>query len=86
MADQDNERDGMVRIPLNGTYGAGPDSELTIITKTENGQLREATYTVPYYCLDMRKIQQMNDINFIMGYKVVKGDGHVNSGLKELGL
>lgn len=84
--DQDNEQPGVVRIPLDGTYGAGPESELTIITKAENGQLREATYTVPYYCLDMRKIQAMNDINFIMGFKVLKGEGQVSPGLKALGL
>lgn len=78
--------EGVVRIPLDGTYGAGPDSELTIITKSEDGRLREATYTVPYYCLDMRKIQAMNDINFIMGYKVVKSEGQVSPGLKALGL
>ena len=84
--EQDNEQPNMIRIPLDGTFGAGPDSELTIITKGENGQLRETTYVVPYFCLHLRAIQQMSDINFIMGYKVVKGDGPVNTGLKALGL
>lgn len=86
MDKDNNEQDGIVRIPLDGTYGAGPDSEITIITKNPDGQLREATYTIPYYCLNMRAVQQMNDINFIMGYRIVKGEGPVNSGLKALGL
>jgi hypothetical protein len=84
--DNNEEREGMVRIPLDGTYGAGPESEITIIVKTPDGQLRETTYLVPYYCLNMRAIQAMNDINFIMGYKIVKGEGAVNTGLKALGL
>ena len=86
--DNDNEQlpEGVVRIKLDGTYGAGPESEITIVTKNPDGQLREATYIIPYFCLDMRRIQAMNDINFIVGYKVVKGDGPVGTGLKELGL
>ena len=87
--DQDNnepQQPGLIRIPLNGTFGAGPDSEITIITKNPDGQLREATYTIPYFCLDMRRVQAMNDINLIVGYRIVKGDGPAASGLKELGL
>jgi hypothetical protein len=84
--DQDNEQPGMVRIPLNGTFGAGPESEITIITKNPDGQLREITYVIPYFCLNMSFVQRMNDLNFIVGYKIVKGDGPTASGLKELGL
>jgi hypothetical protein len=80
------EQEGRQIIPLNGTYGAGPETALTIMTKTEDGKIRETTYTVPYLCLDMRKIQTMCDINFIVGYSIVKGEGQVSPGLKELGL
>jgi len=85
--EHDNEQQPQfVRIPLNGTYGAGPESEITIITRQPDGQLKESTYVIPYFCLNMAFIQRMNDINFIVGYKIVKGDGPVANGLKELGL
>ena len=83
MAEQ--EGDGMVRIPLDGTYGAGPDAELVIVTKAENGQQREAAYSVPYLCLDMARIQRLCDMNFILGFRVVKSEAK-SAGLKELGL
>lgn len=82
----DNENpEGRTRIPLDGTFGVGPTAELTIITKTEDGRQREETYTVPYLCLALDRIQHMSDINFILGYKIVKSDLKP-SGLKELGL
>lgn len=77
--------EGVTRIPLDGTYGAGADSELTIVTKNENGQLVERTYVVPYLALDLKRIQGMCDYNLIMGYKVVKNEAKA-AGLKELGL
>ena len=77
--------EGLVRIPLDGTYGAGPESELTIITKGEEGQQIQRTYTIPYLALDLKRIQQMCDINFILGYSIVKSEAKA-MGLKELGL
>ena len=77
--------DGMVRIPLDGSYGAGPDSELTIITKGENGQNKEVTYVIPYLSLNLQRIQAMCDINLIVGYRIAKGEARI-PGLKELGL
>jgi len=72
-------------IPLDGSYGAGSDAELTIVTKADEGRLKEVTYKIPYLALDMKRIQNMCDMNLITGYKIVKGDGRP-SGLKELGL
>lgn len=85
MADRDEVPEGMTRIPLDGTFGAGPDAELTIVTKGEDGQNVERTYVVPYLALHMQRIQQMSDINFILGFKVVKSEART-PGLKELGL
>lgn len=78
--------EGVVRIKLDGSYGAGPESEITIVTRNPDGNLRETTYVIPYFCLNMAFIQRMNDINFIVGYKIVKGEGPTATGLKELGL
>ena len=85
--ENENEQlpEGMVRIPLDGTYGAGPDAELTIVTKGEDGQNVEKTYVVPYLALDMPRVLQMCNINFILGFKVVKSEAKT-PGLKELGL
>jgi hypothetical protein len=82
--EQDNES-GLVRIPLDGTFGAGPDAEITIVTKTEDGKQRESIYTVPYLCLNLERIQRLCDMNLILGYRIVKGDSRP-TGLKELGL
>ena len=84
---EDNEQQGeFVRIPLDGTYGAGPIAELTIVTKVgDAGQQKEETFTVPYLAVDKNILQRMTDINFILGYKIVKGE-RLNPGLKELGL
>lgn len=87
MEEQQPER---IQIPLDGSFGAGIMSEITIVTKTDDGRQREETYSIPYWCLDMKKIQLMNDINLILGFKIVKspeGDTYRrNQGLKELGL
>lgn len=84
--DQNEERPGIVRIPLDGTYGAGADAELVIVLKNEDGRHRETSYTVPYWCIDLTRIQRMCDMNLILGYRIVKGDGPTVTGLKELGL
>lgn len=84
--DQDGEKQQPVSyIPLNGTYGAGPVAELTIITVGENGTSRETIFEVPYVLLDLQKLQRMCDLNFFRGYKVIKPD-FSSSGLKALGL
>jgi hypothetical protein len=77
--------EGVVRIPLDGTYGAGVNSELTIVTRNSQGQSVETTYMVPYLALDMKRIQAICDMNLIVGYKLVKNEAKA-AGLKELGL
>jgi hypothetical protein len=84
MPDNEEQQEGMTRIPLDGTYGAGPTAELTIVTKVGDQQ-REETFTVPYMLIDKKMLQGMCDINFILGYRVVKTE-RILPGLKELGL
>ena len=72
-------------IRLDGSYGGGPVAELTIITRTEGGGQREETFQVPYYLVDTKRLQAFNDVNLILGFKLVKGD-KTPPGLKELGL
>lgn len=83
--DKDNLPDGVVQIPLDGSYGAGADTELTIVTKAEDGRQRETTYTVPYLALNMARLVGLCEMNLILGYKVVKSEAKA-VGLKELGL
>jgi len=87
MDDQERieQEQGIVRIPLDGSYGAGPDAEVTIVTKTEDGKRREAVYTIPYLCIDEKKLQNMCAMNLILGYSVIKSASRAPE-LKELGL
>lgn len=86
MENNNNELpEGVVRIPLDGSYGAGPDSELTIVTKGEDGRNVEKTYIIPYMALDTKRIQAACDLNLILGYRVVKSEAKA-AGLRELGL
>jgi hypothetical protein len=72
-------------IPLDGTYGAGPNTELTIYTKVPGTeQIKEETFTVPFFTIDEKRLVLMNSLNFIMGYKLLKLEKA--DGLKELGL
>ncbi len=80
---EDNE--GREVIRLDGSFGMGADAELTIITRTEGGQQKQATYTVPYYALDLIRVQKFCDANLILGFSIVKSEVKA-AGLKELGL
>ncbi len=83
--DEQNEREGIRQIMLDGSYGAGADAELTIVTKAEDGRNREVSYTIPYLALHLERVQRLCDMNLILGFKIVKGDAKA-AGLKELGL
>lgn len=73
-------------IPLDGTYGAGPLAEVTVITKVpDTDQRKRETYEVPYFLIDIPRLMRMNDMNMILGFEIVKGE-KTPSGLKELGL
>lgn len=85
MADNNEQGHEGTRIPLDGTYGAGPIAELTIVTNAGEGRQKEETFTVPYMLVDKKMLQGMTDINFILGYRLVKTE-RILPGLKELGL
>lgn len=76
--------EGAVRIPLDGTYGAGTEAEVTIYTRVGTDDVKEETYTVPFLAVDMSRLVGMNAMNLILGFKVLK-HGKV-SPLRELGL
>lgn len=83
---EEPQNNGVVQIPLDGSYGCGPTCELTIITRiSETSQLREETYEVPYWLIHTNRLQAMNDMNFIAGYRIVKGE-KTPPALKDLGL
>lgn len=84
--DGDQNNPHLISIPLDGSYGAGPLAEVTIITKVpESTNNRRETYAIPYFLIDIPRLMRLNDNNFILGFEVVKGE-KTPSGLKELGL
>ncbi len=74
-----------MEIQLDGSFGMGPEAELVIVTKTENGRNKETRYAVPYWALDTKRIQNFSDANLILGFSIVKS-AETTPGLKELGL
>jgi len=82
----EHEQPQAIRIPLDGTYGAGPNATLTIITKTPNGNLKEESFEFPFLLIDTKKHQFMVDFNLIVGFKLLKHDDHSVKHLRELGL
>jgi hypothetical protein len=72
------------RIPTDGSYGAGPNAELTIYTKNPDGGRREETFTVPYYTIDFAKLVLLDSLHLILGYSVCKMEKPDR--LKDLGL
>lgn len=84
--DQNEQNPHMIHIPLDGSYGAGPLAEVTIITKVpDSTNNKRETYQIPYFLIDVPRLMRLNDNNFILGFEVVKGE-KTPSGLKELGL
>jgi hypothetical protein len=82
---EENMEDGRTEIQLDGSYGLGPDAELTIVTSTKDGRQQKKTYTVPYAALNLGIVQKFCDLNLILGYEIVKGEARA-AGLKDLGL
>ena len=82
---EDNEQDQpqMLRIPIDGSYGAGPLAEVTINTK-DGDRDKEETFTIPYMLVDEKVLWALNKMNLILGYRIVK-EAKFNP-LKELGL
>jgi hypothetical protein len=85
--EHEHEHDGIkhIQIPLDGSYGAGPRAEVTIITKAENGDRRRETFEVPYFLIDIPCLMKLNAVNLILGFEIIKGD-QTPSGLKDLGI
>jgi hypothetical protein len=79
------EENGRTEIRLDGSYGLGPDAELTIVTTTPDGKQQKRTYTVPYAAINIGLVQKFCDLNLILGYEVVKSEARA-AGLKDLGL
>lgn len=87
MADEQNEpQRELVQIRLDGSFGPGPMSELSIITKGEGGVNRTETFVIPYLLIDTKRLQYMSDMNFIVGFGITKAPDARLAGLRELGL
>lgn len=72
-------------VELDGTYGAGSMAELTIITKTKDGNLKKDTYPIPYFLINFGALFKLNDVGLIQGFEIVKIEP-VDAKLRELGL
>jgi hypothetical protein len=79
---ENNERE-VIKIKLDGSYGAGVVAELTVITKDGDND-KEETFVFPYHFIDFAAVHGFDRLNLIKGYKITKQEKP--SALKELGL
>ena len=84
--EQEQVPEGVVRITLDGTYGGGVMSEVTIYTRVsaDSNQVKEETYTFPYAFVDQAKLVGYNAAHLIAGFRILKLDRP--NALRELGL
>ena len=78
------EQERQILIPLDGSYGTGPQAEITIYTNTSNGQMKEEIFTFPYALVNRTALEQFNTAHLIAGYRIIKMAKP--SPLSELGL
>jgi len=60
------------KIKLDGSYGYGPQAELTIYTKSPEGGRKEETFTIPYMLIDFAKLHAIDQLHLILGYSICK--------------
>ena len=82
---EDEIPEGVVRIPLDGTYGGGVMAEVTIYTRVpESNAVKEETFTFPYAFIDQAKLVGFNAAHLIAGFRILKTEKP--NALRELGL
>ena len=86
MASDNELPDGVIRIPLDGTYGGGVMAEVTIYTRVsaESNELREETFQFPYAFIDQARLVGYNAAHLIAGFRILKLEKP--NALRELGL
>lgn len=87
MSEQDEQLpEGVVRIPLDGTYGGGVMAKVTIYTRlsAESNDLREDEYEFPYAFIDQGRLVGYNAAHLIAGFRIIKTEKP--NALRELGL
>ena len=72
------------QLKLDGSYGAGPLCELTIITRAGEVGEKEETFSIPYMLVNFTTLHAIDAFHLILGYKILKIERP--SALKELGL
>jgi hypothetical protein len=82
----EEQREHVRIIPLDGTYGGGVMAEVTIYTRisAESNDLREETYQFPYGFIDQARLVGYNAAHLIAGFRILKLEKP--SALRELGL
>jgi hypothetical protein len=84
MADEQEPKERQFMIPLDGSYGTGPQAEITIYTNTDNGNMKEEIFVFPYALINRTALEQFNTAHLIAGYRILKVAKP--SPLSELGL
>lgn len=75
------------KIALDGTYGAGENAELKIVTKVGDDGRKEVSFIVPYSVLAKEKLIALLDFNLIKGFSIEKQEiDATDPQLKGLGL
>jgi hypothetical protein len=81
---EDQERERQVLIPLDGSYGTGPQAEITIYTNDGDRQMKKEVFVFPYALVNRTALEQFNTAHLIAGYRILKVAKP--SPLSELGL
>ena len=80
----ENNQERQITIPLDGSYGTGPQAEITIYTNTSDGNMKEEVFVFPYALINRTALEQFNTAHLIAGYRILKVSKP--SPLSELGL
>jgi hypothetical protein len=73
--------EGAQVIKLDGSLGLGANALVTITMKDEQLGEKEETYQIPYGILDQKRLKKFLDVNFILGFKIIKQEPKAIGGL-----
>lgn len=71
MGDEQNEQERTV-IRMDGSYGAGIDAYVTIVTADRVTGTKDKTYQFPYMLINVEVLTKLMNNNLILGYRVEK--------------
>ena len=68
----ERDENGKSIIRLDGSMGLGPNALLTLISLDKVSGTKEETFEVPYALIDLARLAEYLNLNFILGYRLEK--------------